>query len=225
MSSSRQRGEQAAKLLEEDAVANAQRVTDTIKQLAGSADALGRVPEPFLAGALHREWDLGESLRPAWEREDEPYLMEGAIKAISNDLSGLVDALHADETPEDTSGHADENLRDAVRSLKKGAGLADNFPSKLVESWLAYQLHGDSQAAEVFREKADNPARYEDMMRRAGHALREDANALITATKPSMKLPDDMTTADLADLPEKDFQRVVARYRRAQEAAKRGRKS
>jgi hypothetical protein len=222
-----QREEMAQELLAAEQQAGQERKSSAVKQLEEHSSFAGRIPASFKEGVLHRAADFDqEGFAQAWGRgEEDSHQVSGAIERIARNLDTLVERLHSEDGDgEDQSGHSDENVRGLVGDLRREARLGSRVPAALVEGWLSFALAHDENAVEAIRNRESNPAGYEDFVRRAGFALNKDAVALETATKPSTKLPKGVDVGDLADMDEREFQKIVRQHRAAQAAVKKGRK-
>jgi hypothetical protein len=225
--SDRQRQQMAEQLAEENAKAAQARKSEAVHSLAEFSTVADRVPESFREGSLHRAADFNaHGFGDAWHHEgdDRSFHVEAAVQRVAQDFDRLIDAVHGDDDSPDESGHADENVQSLVRDLRSAAHLGSRFPSGLVENWAAYQLSRDPDAVEAIKARDENPSAYENWLSRAGYVLNREAVSLETGTRPSMKLPAGVDIADLADMPEAEFQKVVRSVRRGQEAAKKGKK-
>jgi hypothetical protein len=225
--SANDRRQAAEALVEAEAKAGYERKDGALRKLVEHSAVADRIPEAFREGTLHRSHDFNvHGFGEAWARgEEDPHQTEGAIERIARDLDSLVDRIHSEEGDgADETGFADEGVQSLVRDLRKEAHLGSRFPNSLVEGWLAYALNHDPDAAEVIRNKEQNPAAYENLIKHAGFALNRDAISLENATRPSMKLPKGVDVADLAEMSDREFSKVVQQHRRAQEAAKKARK-
>jgi hypothetical protein len=205
--SSWQRQQMAEDLAAAEQQAGYERKDGALKKLVEHSAVADRIPEAFREGTLHRSHDFNvHGFGEAWSRgEEDPHAANSALERIAADLDQLIDRVHSDSGDEDVSGFDDPVVKSLVGDLRNEARLSSRYPAALVEGWAAYMLAHDPAAAEIIRGREQNPSAYESLVKQAGFALNRDAVSLENATRPSQKLPDGLTPADLGEMSEAEF--------------------
>src|SRR5262245_26038098 len=119
MSTSKQRAEEADRLIAEEQNAMRLHRSEAIKSLHEFSDYATRLPDAVVSGELDNQYDFNPAFRSAWDgREENPAALEDALRQTARGLDQMAERIHATDDSEDTTGSFPDGLKSVTRDLR-----------------------------------------------------------------------------------------------------------